>query len=64
MKSVELEQEQLDLVIRVLLEKQNDLDGLLNHQEGLGAETIRDISLEARNVRNIIRELRHFTVSK
>lgn len=64
MKSVELEQEQLDLVIRILLEKQNDLDGLLNHQEGLGAETIRDISLEARDIRNIIRELRHFAVQK
>lgn len=60
-KTVELTDEQLNLIIRTLLQRQSDLGVLLKEQEGLGAETIRDMLMEHRDLNNIIRELRFYS---
>lgn len=60
-ETVELTEEQVNLLIKTLSEKCNDLQVLLSNSDGLGIETIHDIQLEHRDLNNIVRELQHYT---
>lgn len=63
-KTIELDDHQIHLLIKTLLDQKNNLDVLLKNQDGLEAETIRDMLIEHRELNNIIRELQFFAINK
>lgn len=60
-KTVELTEEQIEIIIDTLKQRHSDLADLLKNQEDFEAETIRDMLIEQRNLNNIIRELRFYS---
>lgn len=63
-KLVQLDQEQINLILNILIEKRNDFDVLLTNQDGLEDTTIQEISLERRDIGNIVRELQFYATNK
>lgn len=59
-KVIELDKEQIDLIIKTLLDKKSDLDIVI--KEDLEPETIRDMLIERREIDNIVRELQFYSV--
>lgn len=57
---IELDKEQIDLIIKTLLDKKSDLDIVI--KEDLEPETIRDMLIERREIDNIVRELQFYSV--
>jgi len=60
MRVVELSEEHIDLILKILTQRNADLTDLLK-QEGFEAETIHDLQLEQRDINNVIRELVHYS---
>lgn len=63
-KTVELPEEQIDLMLDVLKEKRDDLMIILKEQEGLEDTTIRDIQLQHTQINDCIRELQFYAINK
>lgn len=64
MKSVELEDDYIRLIVKVLNEKRQDLAVILKNPDGLEQETIQKLELEHRDLGNIMRELQFYSVMK
>jgi hypothetical protein len=62
MKTVELSEDYIDLVIRIMIEKRDELEVLLKNPEGLGENTIKEIQLEHRDLNNVVRELKYYCI--
>lgn len=62
--TVDLTEEQIDLIISVLIERVHDLDIIMKNGDGLSDETLHDLRIEHRDVNNIMRELQHYSTSK
>lgn len=62
MKTVELSEDYLDLVIRIMTEKRDELEFLLKNPDGLGDNTVKEIQLEHRDINNVVRELKYYCV--
>lgn len=63
-KTVDLDNEQIDLIVKVLKEKRDDLDVLLKNPDGLDVETVRELQLEHRDIGNVLRELQFYMIMK
>ena len=63
-KSVELNDYQIDLIIRILREKRDDLDVVLKNQDGLEIETVHELQMDHREINSVMRELQFYTVMK
>lgn len=63
-KGVWLTAEQMDLVVKILLQHKEDLSSVLRTPEGLEDTTLRDMALEIRNVDVIVRELTFYSKIK
>jgi len=63
-KTVELTEEQISLLISVLKEKVDDLDVVLRNSEGLELETIRDLQIDRNDISSIITELQFYVIMK
>lgn len=57
---VELDQEEINLVLSILLDKRKDLDVVLKNQDGLEPETVKELLIEHRDIGNIVREMQFF----
>jgi len=60
MRVVELSEEHIDLILKILTQRNADLTDLLK-QEGFEAETIHDLQLEQRDINDVVRELVHYS---
>ncbi len=63
MKTVELSEENIDLILMILTKRNEELTDLLKQQD-LEDRTIRDMQLEQRDLNDIIRELVHYSETK
>jgi hypothetical protein len=63
-KTVELTDEQITRIMSVLKEKIEDLDVVLKNSDsdGLSMETIRDLSIERRDINSIVTELQFYVI--
>ena len=63
-KTVDLDDDQINTIMRCLSEKREDLQVILKNPDGLNAETIRDLQLEYRYISECLRELQYYAIMK
>jgi metal-dependent HD superfamily phosphatase/phosphodiesterase len=59
-RTVDLLEEHIDLILKILTQRNADLTDLLK-QQGFEPETIQDMELEQRDINDVIRELVHYS---
>lgn len=61
LKKVELDEEQIDLIIKILQERLEELSSIIKFDSaGLETETIQAFQLEHRDISNVLREITFF----
>jgi hypothetical protein len=63
-KTVDLSDDQLNIIMHCLSEKRDELEILLKNHDGLEPETIRDLQLQHRDISECMRELQFYVVMK
>jgi hypothetical protein len=63
-KTVDLDDDQLNTILYCLSEKRDDLEVVLKNPDGLEPEALRDLQLQHRDINTVMRELQFYTVMK
>lgn len=61
-KTVELDDAQIWLLITTCTEKKTDLEAVLKNTDGLNKETVQELQLRVRDLTDIIRELQFYAI--
>jgi hypothetical protein len=60
-KTVSLDDDQLNTILYCLSEKRDDLEVVLKNPDGLEPEALRDLQIQHRDINTVMRELQFYT---